>query len=332
LLGAIAHYNLLERLGEGGLGEVYRARDTKFGRTVALKLTSVAPGDSPRQDRLLEDARAAASLSHPNIATLFDVGVHEGRLYLAYEFVKGTTIRHLMTGGPMNPHHALDIAVQVADALTEAHARGVVHKDLRPDTIVETGKGRAKVLDFGFAVWTKGGRTRALAAASPGSVAADAVMVVSYTSPEQARGDRVDARTDVFSLGVIVYEMLTGKSPFAGPDPATTLINITQTEPEAPSTLNPDLPKMVDVVLSRALTKDVNRRTQNAARLSAGLQRCQALLEPRNGELYESDLPRLDPERTELLPLIEERGGGALWWLLAALGAGLAAAVYYWIK
>lgn len=326
---AVAHYNLLERLGQGGLGEVYRARDTRVGRTVALKLTPVTPGDSPRQDRLLDDARAAATLSHPNIATLFDVGLHEGRLYLAYEFVKGTPLRQLMTGSPMNTRRALELAVQVADALGEAHARGVIHKDLRPDTIVETGKGRAKVLDFGFAVWTRGGQTRALAAASPGSVTADAVAVVAYGSPEQSLGERVDARTDLFSLGVIVYEMVTGMNPFAGPDPASTLINITQRVPPAPSTLNPELPKLLDVVLGRAMAKDLDRRTQSAAKLSADLQRCCGLLEDR--EPAARDAARPSAEDAGLIPLEEERGGSGVWWLLAALAAAMGAAIYFWV-
>ena len=326
----VAHYNLLERLGQGGLGEVYRARDTKVGRTVALKLTPMAPGAGPRQDRLLDDARAAAALSHPNIATLFDVGLHEGRIYLAYEFVRGTTLRHLMTGSPMNASRALELAVQVADALAEAHSRGVIHKDLRPETIVETGKGRAKVLDFGFAVWTRGGQTRALAAVAPGSVAADAVMVVAYGSPEQALGERVDERTDVFSLGVIVYEMLTGTNPFAGPDPAATLINITQKVPPPPTTLNPDLPKMVDLVLSRALTKDLARRTESAAKLSADLQRCRALVDEDQPRRH--DAARTSGRPSDLIPLEEESRGVGVWLLLLALAAAMAAAIYYWIN
>src|SRR3990170_6527785 len=151
MLGVVAHYNLLERVGEGVVGDVYRARDTKVGRTVALKLQrEVAPVENLRHQRLVDDARLAATMSHPNIATLFDVGYHEGRLYLAYEFVQGTTLRQQMEGRPMNARHALDLAVQVADALAHAHTHSVVHKDLRPDTIIETAKGSAKVLDFGM--------------------------------------------------------------------------------------------------------------------------------------------------------------------------------------
>lgn len=330
MIGAIAHYNLLERIGDGGLGEVYRARDTKVGRTVALKLAPAGFAQGQRHDRLIDDARAAAGLSHPNIATLFDVGDHEGRLYFAYEFVQGTTLRQMMTGTPMNVRHALDLAVQVADALAEAHARGVIHKDLRPDTILETGKGSAKVLDFGMAVWTRGGQTRALAAAAPGSVGPDASMVVSYMSPEQALGGAVDARTDVFSLAVIVYEMLTGTHPFVAADAGATLINISQRTAPPPSSINPELPKMIDLVLSRALTKALDKRTESARRLAAELRRCRGIVEPRSeGHAAE---PRAMERDGDLLPIEEERGGAALWWLLAALGAGVAAAAYYMIR
>jgi serine/threonine protein kinase len=332
VLGAIAHYNLLEHIGEGGLGEVYRARDTKVGRTVALKLTPPGLAVGQRYHRLLDDARAAARLSHPNIATLFDIGEHDGRLYLGYEFVQGKTLRQQMNAAPMNPRHALDLAIQVADAMSEAHSHGVLHKDLRPETILETGKGSAKILDFGLAVWTRGGQTRALAAAAPGSVGPDAALVVAYMSPEQAAGAAVDARTDVFSLAVIVYEMVTGRHPFAGPDAASVLNNITQKAVPPPSSLNPELPKMLDVVLSRALAKPVDRRTESAARLTADLRRARGVLEPRETEPHAPARRGSSERRNDVFPIEEERGGASLWWLLASLGAGIAAALYYWLR
>ena len=334
MLGVVAHYNLLERVGEGVVGDVYRARDTKVGRTVALKLQrEVAPVESVRHQRLVDDAKRAATMSHPNIATLFDVGYHEGRLYLAYEFVQGATLRQQMEGKPMNARHALDLAVQVADALDHAHSHSVVHKDLRPDTIVETAKGSAKVLDFGMSAWTRGGQTRALAAAAPDSIGPESVLVLSYASPEQALGGRVDPRTDLFSLGVIVYEMLTGTSPFAGPDAATTLINITQKVPQAPSTIVNELPKMVDLVLSRVLSKDLARRTESAAKFSSELQRCLSIIEPRSSEQpSRTEPPPLAGKRSDLLPIDEDRGGLGVWWMVAALGAALAATVYYWLR
>ena len=333
MLGSIAHYNLLERIGEGVLGDVYRARDTKVGRTVALKVQREAAPQTPRHERLVEDARAAAMMSHPNIATLFDVGFDAGRLYLAYEYVQGTTLRQQMEGRPMNARHALDLAVQVADALDHAHRHSVVHKDLRPDTIVETAKGSAKVLDFGMSAWTRGGRTRALAAAAPDSIGAEAVTVLSYASPEQALAGRVDARTDLFSLATIVYEMLTGTNPFAGSDAGTTLINITQRTPPAPSSIVPELPKMVDLVLGRALAKDLSRRTDSAGRFSTELRRCLENLEPRESDTMVKAEPSLSSsQRSELLPLEEDSRGLGVWWLVAGLGGALAATVYYWLK
>ena len=332
MIGAVAHYNLLERIGDSGLGEVYRARDTKAGRTVALKLAPPGYPDGQRRQRLLEDARAAATLSHPNIATLWDVGEHDGRLYFAYEFVRGTTLRQLMASGPMNARHALDLAVQLADALAEAHSRGVVHKDLRPEVILETGKGSAKILNFGMSLWSKGGQTRALAAAVPDSVGADAAMILAYMSPEQVLGSGVDARTDVFSLGVIVYEMLTGRQPFAAHDAGTILINIARDTPPPPTSVVPDLPRMIDVALSRALTKTLDKRSQGASRLLADLRRCRSLLD--GGEAREPQ-PGSTPapgKRTDLLPIEEDNGGSGLWWLVCALGAGMAAAVYFWSR
>lgn len=329
-LGAIAHYNLLERIGEGGLGEVYRARDTKVGRTVALKLAPPGFADGVRQHRLIEDARAAAGLSHPNIAWLFDVGHQDGRMYLAYEFVQGATLGQQMQGGPMNPRHALDLAVQVADALAEGHARGVLHKDIRPDTILETAKGSAKVLDFGLAVWTRGGQMRALAAAAPDSVSSD-VRGAAYMSPEQARGTRVDGRSDVFSLAAITYEMLTGTPAFAGETPHQTIANIVHVTPPLPTSLNSRLPKLLDVLLMRALAKEAGSRTESAAKLAADFRRCRALL-----DLDVADAPvarsHAPQPPSDLLPIAEESGTGALWWLLIGLAAVTAAMLYLWLR
>ena len=326
MIGAVAHYNLLEHAGEGELGPVYRARDTRVGRTVALKL--IPRGTGPRHERLLDDARMAAALSHPNIATLFDIGEHDGHLYFAYEFVQGSSLRQIMNGAPVNVRRALDLGLQVADALAAAHAQGLVHKDLRPETILETAKGSAKVLDFGMALWTRGGQMRALAAAAPDSVGSDAAPVVAYMSPEQSLGGPVDARTDIFSLAVVLYEMLTGVHPFAAADPQTTLINVTQRSPAPPTSVNGELPKMLDVVLGRALSKSIDARTPTAVRFAAELRRCRQIAEPGDRDVPVSSASPLDGA-AEMLPLEEERGAGTLWWLLAALGVGVAIAVYF---
>jgi serine/threonine protein kinase len=317
----IAHYNLLDRVGVGGLGEVYRARDTKVGRTVALKiLPERLLSDAADLGRFLEDAHAAAALSHPNIATLFEVGEEGGRRYLAYEFAQGSTLRQQIAGRGMNTRHALEIAVQLADAVADAHAQGVVHTDLRPENIVITGKGSAKILDFGMAAWTRGGATRALAASSPQSLRADAAGIAAYLSPEQAIGGVVDARTDVFSLGIIIYEMLSGRNPFAGADPAATLLNISRSSPPPVTCTNPDLPREFDTMLTRAMAKDLDARQQSAASLSAELRSVAAVLDVRAG----------DTQPGELLPLDDE-GSGLKWWAAGAAAIACAAAAIWWL-
>jgi serine/threonine protein kinase len=317
---AVAHYNLLERIGEGGLGEVYRARDTRVGRTVALKLTpSQLIATAARRGRFLEHARAAMSLSHPNIATLFDFGEHDGGWYLAYEFAPGITLRDQIGGRPMHTRHALEIAVQLADALADAHARGVVHTDLRPDNVIITAKGSSKILDFGLAAWTRGGAVRARAAVDPDALSGDDVRVAAYLSPEQALGEVVDARTDVFSLGLIVYEMLTGKNPFAAPTASATLMNIIRNSPPSILQLQSDVPVDLDAILTRALAKDLAVRQQSAASLAAELRSLGAVLDVRAGETAPGDL----------LPLDDEGGGSGNWWLLALLVLAVIAVLWW---
>jgi eukaryotic-like serine/threonine-protein kinase len=317
--GAIAHYNLLERIGQGGLGEVYRARDMKVGRTVALKLApDSAFADAAAREMFLEDARAAATLSHPNIATLFDVGEYDGGCYLAYEFASGVTLRQEMSGRPENPRRAVELAVQIADALADAHSGGVLHGDLRPDTIFVTQKGSAKVLDFGMSRWTRGGKTRARAASSPESLGADAVRVVGYMSPEQALGGSVDPRSDVFSLGVVLYEMLTGQNPFSAPSAAQTVVNVTSApvpSSHAAVTASADL----DAIVGRAMAKEIDKRHQSAAAFSAELRSVGAILDVRSGDSVPDDY---------LLPLDDEGGSGRWWWAAAAIA--VAAAVIWW--
>jgi serine/threonine protein kinase len=316
----IAHYNLLDRIGSGGLGEVYRARDTRVGRTVALKVLPEALLSAPSElERFLEDARAAAALSHPNIATLFEVGQDGRRRYLAYEFVQGSTLRQQIADRGLNTRHALEIAVQLADAVAEAHAHGILHTDLRPGNIVVTGKGSAKILDFGMAAWTRGGAARARAASAPQSLRGGAARIAAYLSPEQAIGGDVDARTDVFSLGVIVYEMLTGRNPFAGADTAATLLNVSRSSPPPVTSTTPDLPRELDDMLMRAMAKDLDARQQSAASLSAELRSIAAVLDVRAGETQPG----------ELLPLDDE-GSGAKWWVAGAVAIAAGAAAVWW--
>ncbi|MBA3886648.1 MAG: serine/threonine protein kinase, partial [Acidobacteria bacterium] len=316
------HYNLLEKIGEGGLGEVFRARDTRAGRTVALKVLPPAEDDGVRQ-ALLEDARAAATLSHPNIATLWDVGVEEdGTHYLAYEFVAGIMLNQEIGGRPIHARRAVELAVQMSEALADAHARGLIHGDVRPDTIAVTQKGSAKLLDFGMSRWTRGGAARTRAAAAPGALSAEVLPIVGYLSPEQALGGLVDIRTDVFSLGVVLYEMLTGRNPFLSQSAEATIVSIISTAPPPPSSLNAEVPQDVDAIVLRALAKDIDGRHQSAASLSAELRSVSAILEVRAGETSSAELMPLDDDeggagKYILLALVFLLVAGATWWFLS---------------
>ena len=319
---AVAHYRLLDRIGEGGLGEVYRARDTRVGRTVALKLLPPGFLDKPtRRERFLTDAAAASALSHPNIATLFDVGQHEGRWFLAYEFVSGETLRQQMAGRAMHPRHALEIAIQLADGLAEAHARGMLHGDLRPENIVITGKGSSKLLDTGMAGWTRGGAARSQIAVSS-RAAGSAGAIAAYMAPEQLAGGEVDARTDLFSLGVIVYEMLTGRTPFAGGTPVDIVVNVTPRAPAPAGGVAEEIPTELNATLSRALAKDVAARQQSAVSFAAELRSVAAILDVRAGETVPSSL----------IPLDDERTGAGKWWAAIAVLGGLGIAAWLWFR
>jgi serine/threonine protein kinase len=321
---AIAHYNILDRLGEGGIGEVFRARDTKVGRTVALKVLSPAiAGDENRLRRLLEAASAALALSHPNIATLWDLGEADGFHYLAYEFAAGRRLREESSGVAMNPRRALDLAVQIADGVADAHSHGIIHGDLRPDTIVVTTKGSAKILDFGVAPWTHGGALRSRAARSADDLTADTVPVLAYLSPEQALGDAVDQRTDVFTLGTLTYELVTGRNPFAAATASATIVNVIQGAVPPPSQTNPAVPKDLDAVIARALTRDLGERQQSAAALAAELRSVAAVLDVRSGDVHQP---------SAMIPIDETPDRQAAGLLAGALiAAAAAAAVVWWL-
>ena len=213
----LGQYKILDRIGAGGMGEVYRARDTRLGRTVAIKvLPADVAGDPDRRARFMQEARATAALSHPNIAALYEIGEDQGHIFLVFEFVPGDTLKTLIGGRPMNLRHAIDVAVQLADALADAHAEGIVHRDIKPANIIVTPKDAAKILDFGLATWTAGGVERETAATMLATTAGTTMGTVAYMSPEQALGSELDPRGDLFSFGVVLYEMATGVRPFAG--------------------------------------------------------------------------------------------------------------------
>ncbi|HET7218149.1 MAG TPA: serine/threonine-protein kinase, partial [Vicinamibacterales bacterium] len=300
----IAHYNILERLGIGALGDVYRARDLKVGRTVALMepppdLTA-APG---ARERFIADARAAAALNHPNIATLWDVVEQDGRCYLAYEFAAGPSLRDEMGGRAVNMRRAIEIAAQISDALAEGHSRGLIHGDLRPENVVVTPKGSVKILNFGLTRWTVGGRARA-AAAQAGGITDDPYGIAPYLSPEQAVGTTLDERSDLFSFGVILYEMLTGRNPFTAATPAATVVNVVR----MPAPPLSSVPAELSSLVARTLSKSVDGRPRNALTLSSELRRISADLDAKEG----------NPSPTELIPVAPKQSNA---WLFAALAA-----------
>jgi eukaryotic-like serine/threonine-protein kinase len=241
MISTIGQYKILERLGGGALGDVFRARDTRAGRTIALMVPPAELIASPAQrERFLEDARKAARLNHPNIAMLFDVLEQDDRCYLAYEFAAGPSLTEEMGGAALDVSHACHLAAHIADALAGGHAQGIVHGDLRPDTIVVTPKGSVKVLNFGMTTWTTGG-------------------VVAYRAPELRLGSTGDERSDLFALGVVFYEMLTGRQPSAGA--------------AAPSSVKPELPAELDAVVTKLLAREPAARYQAAAAVAADIRR-----------------------------------------------------------
>jgi serine/threonine protein kinase len=316
----ISHYSILEKLGEGGMGVVYKARDTHLDRLVAVKvLRAEKVADPERKQRFVKEAKAASSLNHPNIITIYDIGQAEGVDFISMECVNGKTLDQLIPRRGMRLNEALKCAVQIADALARAHSAGIVHRDLKPGNIMVNEHGLVKVLDFGLAKLTEAtptGEDDTTRTMRPTTEEGKIVGTVAYMSPEQAEGKKVDARSDIFSFGSVLYEMVTGEKAFQGDTKASTLAAILKDNPRPASKLVDGLPREVERLISRCLRKEFNQRSQHMDDVKIALQELKE--ESDSGVLGTAGAAGPNPRRR-------------LHWVLSAAAALVVATVGVWL-
>ena len=317
----VGHYRITERLGEGGMGVVYRAEDVRLGRQVAVKfLPPELAANAEALDRFRREARVASSLNHPNICTLHDVGDHDGQQFMVMELLDGGTLKDAIAHGPLPFDRALALAIEIADALDAAHAKGIVHRDIKPANVFITNRGQAKVLDFGIAkLATAGGRgldVTGVTAEHP-TTFGTTLGTVAYMSPEQARGHEIDSRSDLFSFGVVLYQVTTGRLPFPGTTPVAVFESLLTSVPAPPSSLNASIPAEFDRIVAKTLDKNPELRYQTAADLRADLKRLQ------HGTATGQTAAVGVPDRIGAAPPRKAPGGV---WKIAGAAAVLAAA------